>query len=77
MQIFEEFIPTFMQVILDDFAVFCTMDQHLAYLSKCLQRFRDTHVKLNPAKCAFTVSGGRLLGHLVSSRGIAIDPAKV
>ena len=77
MEIFVEFIPKFMQVFLDDFAVFSMMDRHLDCLSKCLQHCRDTHLKLNPAKCAFAVSGGQLLGYLVRKQGIAIDPAKV
>ena len=66
MEIFVEIIPKFMQVFLDDFAVFSMMDKHLGCLSECLQRCRDTHLKLNPAKCAFAVYDGRLLGHLVS-----------
>ena len=66
MQIFDDFMPAFMQVFLDDFAVFSRMDHHLEHLRQCLQRCRDTHLKLNYAKCVFAESGGRLLRHLVS-----------
>jgi hypothetical protein len=34
-------------------------------------------VKLNPAKCAFGVPSGKLLGFLVSHRGIEENPDKV
>jgi ribonuclease HI len=39
-----------------------------------LRRFR---MKLNPAKCTFGVLAGKLLGFLVSSRGIEVNPGKI
>jgi hypothetical protein len=39
-----------------------------------LRRFR---MKLNPAKCTFGVPAGKLLGFLVSSRGIEVNPVKI
>jgi hypothetical protein len=32
---------------------------------------------LNPKKCVFRVSSGKLLGYMVSSRGIDANPKKV
>jgi hypothetical protein len=32
---------------------------------------------LNPKKCVFGVSSGKLLGYMVSSRRIATNPTKV
>ena len=32
---------------------------------------------MNPAKCAFGVTSGALLGHIVSKEGIAVDPGKI
>src|SRR3954466_8639192 len=34
-------------------------------------------IKLNPKKCAFGVPAGKLLGYMVSSRGIEANPEKV
>ena len=34
-------------------------------------------MKLNPAKCAFGVSSGKFLGHLVSWREIEANPEKI
>jgi hypothetical protein len=34
-------------------------------------------MRLNPAKCAFGVSSGKLLGFMVSQRGIEANPEKV
>ena len=66
-----------MQVFLDDLAVFSTMDRHLEYLPQFLQWCRHTNLKLNPARCAFAVTGDRLLGHIFNRKGITIDSAKV
>ena len=34
-------------------------------------------LRLNPKKCAFGVISGKLLGYIVSKKGIEVDPAKV
>nr|XP_019070675.1 uncharacterized protein LOC109120880 [Solanum lycopersicum] len=38
---------------------------------------RRYDLKLNPAKCAFGVPFGKLLGFIVSRRGIELDPFKI
>jgi hypothetical protein len=38
---------------------------------------RKVNMKLNPAKCAFGVPLGKLLGFLVSHHGIEVNPDKV
>jgi hypothetical protein len=39
-----------------------------------LRRFR---LKLNPTKCVFGVPSGKLLGFIVSNRGIEANPVKI
>ena len=34
-------------------------------------------MKLNPAKCSFGVKSGKLLGFVISNKGIEVDPDKV
>ena len=34
-------------------------------------------MRLNPAKCTFRVKSGKLLGFIVSQKGIEVDPKKV
>jgi hypothetical protein len=34
-------------------------------------------LRLNPTKCIFGVTSGKLLGFIVSKRGIEVDPAKI
>jgi ribonuclease HI len=40
-------------------------------------KLRATRTKLNPEKCIFSVSTGKLLGFLVSYRGIEANPEKI
>ncbi|GMI80240.1 hypothetical protein HRI_001693300 [Hibiscus trionum] len=50
---------------------------HIQNLRKLFQRLRKYQLKLNPAKCTFAVTSGKLLGFVASKRGIDIDPDKV
>ena len=38
---------------------------------------RKYDIKLNPEKCVFGVPAGKLLGFIVSGRGIEANPAKI
>ena len=76
-EIFGNYIPAFMQVFLDDFAVYSRKTEHFEHLRLCLEKCREGRLSLNPAKCAFGVTSGTLLGHIVSQEGIAVDPDKV
>mgnify|MGYP002776097156 FL=1 len=77
LDVFGEYIPAFMQVFLDDFAVYGMGKDHLHHLWLCLERCCIAQLSLNPAKCAFGVMSGALLGHIVSKEGIAVDPGKI
>ena len=66
-----------MQVFLDDFVVYRMRKDHLHHLRLCLERCHAARLSFNPAKCAFGVTSGTLLGHIVSKEGIAVDPGKI
>ena len=51
--------------------------QHPYHLRLIFERCRHYKIRLNPHKCVFYVESGRLLGFIVSSRGIQVDPLKV
>jgi hypothetical protein len=46
-------------------------------LEETFANLRKVNIKLNPAKCAFGVPSGKLLGFLMSHRGIEANPDKV
>ncbi|KAH9301728.1 hypothetical protein KI387_013311, partial [Taxus chinensis] len=50
---------------------------HPEVLCVILSRLIEYGVTLNPEKCVFGVTGGKLLGYIISSRGIDIDPTKI
>ena len=49
----------------------------LTDLAETFANLRRYDIKLNPTKCTFGVPGGKLLGYLVSERGIDINPEKI
>ena len=52
-------------------------ESHVANLRKLFERLKKYQLKLNPLKCTFRVTSKKLLGFIVSSRGIKVDPAKI
>ncbi|XP_021722788.1 uncharacterized protein LOC110690271 [Chenopodium quinoa] len=78
MSIFSEFVEHFMEVFMDDFTVYGdSFDKCLHHLSMVLKRCIDSNLVLNSEKCHFMVQQGIVLGHVVSSRGIEVDKAKI
>src|SRR5664279_3061411 len=49
----------------------------IADLEETFANLCKVNIKLNPAKCVFGVPSGRLLGFLVSHRGIEANPDKI
>jgi len=66
-----------MKIFLDDFCVFGTKSEHPVQLKKCFDKCFEYGISLNAAKCQFVVPYGKLLGHIVSVKGICTDPHKV
>ena len=52
-------------------------EEHLIHLLKQFERLRKFRLRLNPNKCTFGVRSGKLLGFIVSKKGIEVDPAKI
>ena len=46
-------------------------------LDETFNNLRKISLKLNPEKCTFGVPSGKLLGFLVSHRGIEANPDKI
>ncbi|KAK9029881.1 hypothetical protein V6N11_031323 [Hibiscus sabdariffa] len=76
--LFHDMLHKEIEVYVDDMiAKSRTEEEHLKNLKKLFQRLREFHLKLNPTKCTFGVTSGKLLGFIMSKRGIEIDPDKV
>ena len=55
----------------------CTPRDHLIDLRKLFKHLVKYRLRLNLNKCISAANSGKLLGFIVSQRGIEVDPAKV
>ena len=71
--IFHDLIGKLVEIYIDDVVVKSTSTGgHLEDLRKVLERTPKFGIKMNPKKCAFSVSAGQFLEFLVHERGIEI-----
>ena len=76
--LFHDVMHKEIEVYVDDMiAKSRTARDHLVDLRKLFKRLVKYRLRLNPNKCIFITSLGKLLGFIVSQRGIEVDPAKV
>lgn len=47
-------------------------EDHLEHLEKAFQNFHDHKMILNPVKCTFRIPTGKLLGFIITQKGIKI-----
>ena len=75
--LFHDMIHKDVEVYVDDMIVKSQgRADHLAALQRFFERIRQFRLRLNPKKCTFGVTSGKLLGHIVSERSIEVDPEK-
>jgi hypothetical protein len=62
----------------DDLTIYSKIRQkHIDHLREVFERCRIFGISLNPKKCLFVVSEGKLLGHIVRKEGIFIDLKRI
>ena len=67
-----------MEVYVDDMVIKTrNPDDLIADLEETFASLREFQWKLNLTKCIFGVPSGKLLGFIVSNRGIEANPAKI
>jgi hypothetical protein len=72
---FEDFIRDLIEFYVDDIVVkIKSCASLLDNLTLAFDRLHKRHTKLNLDKCVFRVTAGKLLGFLVSHRGIKANP---
>jgi len=76
--LFHDMMHKEIEVYVDDMiAKSASEEEHLVNLKKLFERLRKYKLRLNPSKYTFGVRSGKLLGFIVSQRGIEVDPDKV
>ena len=53
-----------------------TEEEHLDHLQKLFDRLKTYKMRLNPNKFTFGVRSGKLLGFIVSGKGIQVEAKK-
>jgi hypothetical protein len=69
--IFHDLLGIILEIYIDDVVVKSdSMNIHLTDLRLALERMCRYELKMNPLKCAFSVSGGKFLGFIIHKHGI-------
>jgi len=74
--IFHDLFHHMMEDYVDDILAKSSRADHIQVLRQIFDRLKKYQVRLNPKKCVFGVTSGKLLGYIVSCRGIEVDPVK-
>jgi hypothetical protein len=76
--IFHELLGNTVEVYIDDIVVkSAEFSFHLADLRKAFDKMCRYGLKMNPRKCDFGVSAGKVLGFVIHEHGIEIDPDRI
>ncbi|GAU16878.1 hypothetical protein TSUD_368270 [Trifolium subterraneum] len=77
-RIFHSFLDQFVVVFIDDILVYSkSEEEHKEHLRIVLQVLKEKKLYAKLSKCEFWLKEVSFLGHVISSGGIAVDPAKV
>ena len=77
-RVFEDFLDKFVIVFIDDILVYSkNKEEHAQHLRLVLQRLQMKKLYAKFKKYEYWLNEVVLLGHTVSKKGVAIDPAKI
>ncbi|KAA3460469.1 DNA/RNA polymerases superfamily protein [Gossypium australe] len=77
-RVFQPYLDQFVVVFIDDILVYSkTEEEHVEHLRVVLQVLREKKLYAKFSKCEFWLSEVAFLGHVVSAKGIRVDPRKI
>jgi hypothetical protein len=77
MEFSEKYLDKFVIVFLDDILIYSKYEEeHEQHLRMVLQVLREHQLFENLSKCSFYQRQIHYLGHIVSKKGIVVDPEK-
>ena len=63
---------------LDDIIIFNkTYEEHILHLEAVFEKLQKAGLKLSPSKCKLFQKEIKYLGHIISEKGVAVDPSKI
>ena len=76
--IFMEYLDKFFVVYLDDILIYSKNEQeHAEHLRLVLMKLREHRLYAKFSKCEFWLPEVTYLGHVISGKGIAVNPERV
>lgn len=77
-RVFRPYLDCFVIIFIDDILVYSkSKEDHVRHLRIVLQRLREEQLYAKFLKCEFWLNYMALLGHVVSKKGIRVDPTKI
>src|SRR5436190_1877398 len=77
-KVYQPYLDEFVVVIIDDILIYSkTEEEHAKHLWIALQVLRDNKLYAKYFKCEFCMKEVKFLGHVMSVKGISIDPSKI
>jgi len=71
-------LDKFVVVFIDDILIFSkNEEEHAEHLRIVLQRLREHQLYAKFSKCDFWLEEVQFLGHIISDKGISVDPSKI
>jgi hypothetical protein len=77
-RVFKDYLDKFEVVFLDDILIYSNTEEcHLQHLRMVLQVLREHQPYAKLSKCSFYQKQIHYLGHIISEKGIAVNPKKI
>ena len=77
-RVFHEYLDEFVIVFVDDILIYSDNEElHEKHLRMALEVQRKNKLYTKFSKCDFWIKEVLFLGHIISSKGVSVDPAKV
>jgi hypothetical protein len=77
-KIFMDYLDKFVVVFIDEILIYSVNEEeHEEHLRLVLQKLRENELYAKFTKCEFWLKEVSFLGHIITNRGIAVDPSMV
>ena len=76
--LFRPYLRKFVLIIFDDIFIYtANLEEHLVHFQLVFQVLLNNQLYAKLSKCRFGVASVDYLGHIVSGKGVVVDPSKV
>ncbi|KAH0672821.1 hypothetical protein KY290_025051 [Solanum tuberosum] len=76
-RVFRQYLDMFVILFIDDILIYLrSKDEQIDHLRIVLQILKDQQLFAKFSKCEFWLGSLAVLGHIISSKGIEVDPKK-